>query len=227
MKDLRKNCKSLQTHIVLDRKHKFLDGEISVGSEAYFTPDAYLDYALIKVSTKGRSRVEWLCNLLHEVGHAEQYHEWVNTAFDGRSNFQSANETVWGKTAPFGEDATELSNDWVDGNIELADYRVAELFQSLVELEKDAEVRAIALMVKYGLIPRFVSMADYSQHAWAYIYSYFVTALTRKWIPASAPPYQVRAIVKAMPKSLESPIDLAVVLPLFQKHYKSMFELAK
>jgi len=204
LEDIRTFCKVNHIRLILDKKHRYLDGDKSSESSAYF---CHSPKPIIKISLKDRSKEEWIVNLLHEKAHAEQ---WIEDC------------KVWRNCFPNGQDVSLLAEEWIEGKILDVPFK-NYIFETLFELEKDAEVRKIRMMIKYGL-HRWISIERTTQEAWAYINGYLITQRTRMWIPANRQPYDNEEIVNAQPKTFAvNPQQGSMWLLPYLLNYPDMF----
>lgn len=206
VKDIRKYCDDYACTLVFDHKNKYLDNESKCEASAYFSIDPKL---LIKVSTFERTPNEWLANLLHETCHLDQW-------FEGSPEWEACYiDDI---------DIDALANLWIDGKIEFNTAQKYNIFRALYNIEKDAEQRAIKKIVEYGL-DEWINLSRYAQEAHCYINEYVVTALCRKWIPASKPSYKIEEIVKDQPTDLVGFQILDVDwMDKYRKHYPELFK---
>jgi hypothetical protein len=207
-------CRKLGVKLVLDHRNEHLDGDRSSESSAYFT---HTPIPLIKVSTVRRTHEVWICNLLHELAHAEQWKK---------------NTLEWQECFIDGVDVTEIINLWVKGTVELTYDQRRNVFKRLQRLELAAEIQTISKIRKYNL-DDVVSVDEYIRQAWAYISGYLVTAITRRWIPGHRPSYTNRQIVMAQPKTMDMLDGYSRIIAffahpkretaLFLEHYPQLF----
>lgn len=188
-------ARAMGIRVVLDHKNKFLDGDISVGSEAYFRDDG-----VIKVSTL---HPDWALNLLHEFSHGEQW---------------KSNCPVWRKSYMMGSDAYDIADQWIKGERELTMGQRYDVFHALYDVERDAEARTINHMRRAGSSQ---CTARYAQRAWAYINSYMYSCFIREWLPAHLPPYSIDSIVDRMPQSMSK--ELVLIDPSWWKLYMEAY----
>jgi len=198
-KYVKKKAKSKGIRIVLDHKNKYLDGDITVGSEAYFSDDG-----VAKVSTLHE---DWGLNLLHEYCHGEQWKE---------------NCKVWRKSYMMGSDAYDIADRWIKGDIELTVGERYDVFFSLYDVERDCEARVITHLSNI-LIDVDISL--YVQRAWAYINSYMYSCMIREWLPAHMPPYSHQKLVGMMPTNMHK--EIIIYNPEWWKLYEEAYPSLK
>lgn len=190
-------AKALGVRVVLDNENKYLDGDQTMGSEAYYSDDG-----VIAVSTIHQG---WEFNLLHELSHAEQSNE---------------NCLAWCRCFVMGSDALEIADQWINGEKELSIGERFDVFNALYEVERDAERRTLCHMYKFsGTL--YVDTSKYTRHAWAYINGYMYSYMIRQWLPADRPPYEIDSIVNSMPSSLAK--EFVVSRPLWWEVYAKAY----
>jgi hypothetical protein len=117
---------------------------------------------------------EWLLVFIHEAAHLDQVIE---------------ESPIW-----FNEYAeTDDINVWVK-NKQVKNKNIDKYFKAAIALELDCEKRSVAKIKKYKLP---VDVGEYTKKANAYIFSYTVTQLNRKWFEF---PYKIPEIYNKMPK---------------------------
>ena len=125
----------------------------------------------------GKPFEEWVEILIHEFSHMEQ---WKS---DGRWN-------DW-------NDNTGKTWDWLAGNIMLNKTQVLNMLDSMVELEKDCEIRAIEKIKKWNLP---VNLTRYVKKANVYLYSYHMMPILKRF-PTGI--YTDKTLIEMAPKGFK------------------------
>jgi hypothetical protein len=125
----------------------------------------------------GKPFEEWVEILIHEFSHMEQ---WKS---DERWN-------DW-------NDNTGKTWDWLAGNIMLNKTQVLNMLDSMVELEKDCEIRAIEKIKKWNLP---VNLTRYVKKANVYLYSYHMMPILKRF-PTGI--YTDKTLIEMAPKGFK------------------------
>jgi hypothetical protein len=125
----------------------------------------------------GKPFEEWVEILIHEFSHMEQ---WKS---DERWN-------DW-------NDNTGKTWDWLAGNIMLNKTQVLNMLDSMVELEKDCEIRAIEKIKKWNLP---VNLTRYVKKANVYLYSYHMMPILKRF-PTGI--YTNKTLIEMAPKGFK------------------------
>jgi hypothetical protein len=125
----------------------------------------------------GKPFEEWVEILIHEFSHMEQ---WKS---DERWN-------DW-------NDNTGKTWDWLAGNIMLNKTQVLNMLDSMVELEKDCEIRAIEKIKKWDLP---VNLTRYVKKANVYLYSYHMMPILKRF-PTGI--YTDKTLIEMAPKGFK------------------------
>lgn len=173
VKDCRQCLKKYGGKLVLDRQQSNLSDTESL--PAYFCEEPLE----VRVSVKGRTPVEWLPDLLHEMAHFDQ---WRTGA------------AVWTNLYVGDADASALAELWVDHQIELTPLQANKVFGKIAALELDAEQRCVQEMVTWGL-DAFINIEDYIRAARLYVDSYYIVAQQRMWFQLGYEPYKNAVLV--------------------------------
>lgn len=168
VEDCRRQLKRYGGKLVLDRRHSNLSDTESL--PAYFCEEPLE----VRVAVKGRTPVEWLPDLLHEMAHFDQ---WRTDA------------AVWTDLYIGDTDASTLAELWVDHQIELTPLQANKVFGKIAALELDAEQRCVQEMVTWGL-DAFINIEDYIRAARLYVDGYHIVSQRRKWFKLGEELYQ-------------------------------------
>ena len=151
---VKRQCKKYGIELVLSpSKNVVLTDDYLQECSGYFCET---DKALVVAC--GRPFEEWVEILIHEFSHMEQ---WKS---DERwDNWNNNTGKTW---------------DWLAGNIMLNKKQIATMLDSMVELEKDCETRAVEKIKKWGLP---VNQTRYIKKANLYLYSYYMLPILKRF----------------------------------------------
>jgi hypothetical protein len=170
---VKRQCKKYGIELILSpSKRVVLTDDYLQECSGYFCDT---DKALVVAC--GKPFEEWFEILIHEFSHMEQ---WKS---DERWN-------VW-------NDNTGKTWDWLAGNIMLNKTQVLNMLDSMVELEKDCEMRAIEKIKKWGLP---VNLTRYVKKANVYLYSYHMMPILKRF-PTGI--YSDKTLIEMAPKSFK------------------------
>jgi hypothetical protein len=170
---VKRQCKKYGIELILSpSKRVVLTDDYLQECSGYFCDT---DKALVVAC--GKPFEEWFEILIHEFSHMEQ---WKS---DERWN-------VW-------NDNTGKTWDWLAGNIMLNKTQVLNMLDSMVELEKDCEMRAIEKIKKWGLP---VNLTRYVKKANVYLYSYHMMPILKRF-PTGI--YSDKNLIEMAPKSFK------------------------
>lgn len=136
----------------------------------------------------GKDVSQWLIILLHESCHMDQ---WIEQVPAWTENFGMRNISKWLN----GDDSVDLKQ--VDEEIRLS-----------MNCEIDCEKRTVEKIKKYGL-QDIINVDEYIQKSNAYVLFYLWFRKNRRWYTVGNEPYNIAAVVSAMPKSFN--IDYTVL----------------
>jgi len=144
----------------------------------YFVGDELGTKPRLCVAT-GKPTSEWMLILLHESSHMDQWSEGCD---------------VWKDGFIGGEDVYDILQEWLDGKRELDGPQQDDVISRCVAIELDCEKRTARKMASCGMM---WYIHDYIRKANAYIWSYHMVKLRRRWY--SVPPYEVFEVWGPMP----------------------------
>jgi hypothetical protein len=170
---VKRQCKKYGIELILSpSKRVVLTDDYLQECSGYFCDT---DKALVVAC--GKPFEEWVEILIHEFSHMEQ---WKS---DERWN-------DW-------NDNTGKTWDWLAGNIMLNKTQVLNMLDSMVELEKDCEIRAIEKIKKWNLP---VNLTRYVKKANVYLYSYHMMPILKRF-PTGI--YTDKTLIEMAPKGFK------------------------
>jgi hypothetical protein len=167
-------CLRIGVHVDFPATEKVKYKEITCNGYFFDYPEPQFVVAV------GKPRHEWLKIVVHEYAHLLQWEE-------------GAKEWVDQAISP-GLCALDLLFEWCEGEIELTYFGLADLVLRSREVERDCEIRALRLIHDFALP---LDPRKYAQRANAYLYSYSILPLTRKWYVRA--PHDIPEIWERMP----------------------------
>ena len=111
---------------------------------------------------------EWLCTLLHETCHMDQ---WIEDAKAWR-------EGSWTVKQGYTMEALDLLSYWLDGYVELKPDILDKTLWRCAQLELDCEKRSVEKAKDFDLN---INLEEYIQKANCYIFFYAMLRHTREW----------------------------------------------
>jgi hypothetical protein len=129
----------------------------------------------------GRPFEEWFPVLIHESCHMDQ---WIDNAESWTGAYIGGTESV------------TLLDLWFDRHIELTEEQLWKVVDASREVERDCEERTVEKIIRYGLP---FNPQEYAQKGNAYVYSYNMMGLTRKWYGTGNEPYLNESVWKCLP----------------------------
>lgn len=173
---------------------RYLETDIGIQCNGYFDGDQK-----ILAVAAGQPQERWIKTLAHEFSHMTQWMDQTDTWIAG--------------THP--TDAEAIVELWYYKKIELNAKQRAYWIGLSRNVELEAERRTLEI-IKQHKLP--IDLSGYAKHANAYLYFWTYTGFTRRWYTVGKEPYNIPAIVDAMPDTLDQ--DYAK-LP---RKYKRLYE---
>jgi hypothetical protein len=165
----------------LPKKEQVRIGKTGLWVSGFFQGHDQLELA---VATK-KPETEWFPILVHEYAHFQQYKTqapcWVA--------YQSQNQTE------------DKLTKWLNHEVEYSAAELDLIFTTLINVEKDAEDRTIALIKQYHLP---VDVEQYTKGARAYLLFYLWVKKHRRWSRSGHESYAVPQILQYMASSLDN-----------------------
>lgn len=176
---VKRQCKTYGIELVLSpSRNVVLTDDFTQDCSGYFCDR---DKALVVAC--GRPFEEWFEILVHEFCHMEQW----------------KNDSRWVEWT----DACAKTWEWLAGNTMMNNTQLRNVLDTMVELEKDCEIRAVEKIKKWELP---ISVQKYVQKANVYLYSYHV-------LPD----------IKKFPTAVHSDMELVKMAPVkFKKSYRKV-----
>lgn len=176
---VKRQCKTYGIELVLSpSRNVVLTDDFTQDCSGYFCDR---DKALVVAC--GRPFEEWFEILVHEFCHMEQW----------------KNDSRWVEWT----DACAKTWEWLAGNAMMNNTQLRNVLDTMVELEKDCEIRAVEKIKKWELP---ISVQKYVQKANVYLYSYHV-------LPD----------IKKFPTAVHSDMELVKMAPVkFKKSYRKV-----
>jgi hypothetical protein len=170
---VKRQCKKYGIELILSpSKRVVLTDDYLQECSGYFCDT---DKALVVAC--GKPFEDWFDLLIHEFSHMEQW----------------KSDERWGAW----NDATGKTWDWLAGNIMLNKTQVLNMLDSMVELEKDCEMRAIEKIKKWDLP---VNLTRYVKKANVYLYSYYMMPILKRF-PTGI--YTDKTLIEMAPKNFK------------------------
>jgi hypothetical protein len=175
------------------------ESHVSVGDNLC---NGYFDHSepTLAVGT-GKPEVLWMPTLIHEYQHMRQ---WIE------------NDPSW--EALFITDKVEantLIDLWLAGTISLDEIQRDNLFNLVIENERNCEQRSLDFIKSNGL-DQFIDPVDYAQKANAYLIFHNVMKKHRMWYKPNLEPYAFKEISSKMPADFTT-LDYSTVSPEIEK----------
>lgn len=196
-----------------ENNRKFLDAAIDYCEEnninIYATPESFVytdDYETVKASgyfyaaddESGELAIAvglpyWFTIFVHEFGHATQ---WVDTFTQEDTPYSQTDMDFDG----YHIDAGALIELWLKEIIELSDEVLKDAMLRVLNMELDADCRAIQMIRAWNLD---MDVEDYIKRSNAYIFFYRYMLESRTWYDPDNKPYENKNIVKNMPTTVD------------------------
>ena len=178
---LQKECDSKKTKLHLLDTWPMIGGQKCSG--LFTTEDGGTGAIQVKL-TKNNT---WLPILVHESCHMDQWYE---------------NCKEWKATMLSPDiDATIIIDYWLQGHVDLNKSQSTKVFDSVINMELDCEMRSVNKIIKYKLP---IDITEYVKKANSYIYFYRVMQKERKWYNGSKKPYNLKNVWSEFPSHFDN-----------------------
>jgi len=183
-KELAKKCKLHKIKLKLTHTPT-----IDCGTMPEIQVSGYFDPTLKELAVAtDKDFNEWVEILIHESCHLDQYVEGI---------------VLWKNTEQYGVDVYSLLDLWLNKIIELKPKVLNNVIKTIIDLERDCDIRTVAKIKEYGL-DKYIDIDRYIQKSNAYHLSYAAVKVVRKWNKPTKAAYQVEQVLTLFTKTFST-----------------------